>query len=224
MQCDETGTFHRSLVTELPRWDGDLKPLMEGNACNLLICGQRKVGKSYLTSRLLTKLAEQGLADLVILACGGGGPYSQPMSKYYDPRFCFREWPQELFDVLWRQQGDLIKEGRKRSVVIIIDDINMNSSAKDAIITCALRGRHRNISLIQLCISWTLAPKVYRRSVDAIFLFNLPLSSDKECLSREYSSFQSWENTYFLIENLEEHHCLVLVTLGGRVKMYDYLA
>ena len=197
---------------------------MEGNACNLLICGQRKVGKSYLTSRLLTKLAEQGLADLVILACGGSGPYSQPMSKYYDPRFCFREWPQELFDVLWRQQGDLIKQGRKRSVVIIIDDINMNSSAKDAIITCALRGRHRNISLIQLCISWTLAPKVYRRSVDAIFLFNLPLSSDKECLSREYSSFQSWENTYFLIEILEQHHCLVLVTLGGRVKMYDYLA
>ena len=146
------------------------------------------------------------------------------MNKYFDPRFCFREWPQELFDVLWRQQAELIAAGKRRSVVIIIDDINMNSSARDAIITCALRGRHRNISLIQLCISWTLAPKVYRRSVDAIFLFNLPLSSDKECLSREYSSFQSWENTYFLIENLGQHHCLVLITLGGRVKMYDYLA
>ena len=220
----ETGTFHRSLVTELPEWDADLRPLMSGNACNLLICGQRKVGKSYLTSKILTMLAEQNLADLVILACGGSGPYSEPMSKYYDPRFCFREWPEEMFKVLWRQQGELLAAGRKRSVVIIIDDINMNSSARDAIITCALRGRHRSISLIQLCISWTLAPKVYRRSVDAIFLFNLPLSSDKECLAREYSSFHSWENTYFLIENLDEHHCLVLVTIGGRVKMYDYIA
>ena len=220
----ETGTYHRSLVTDLPPWDGDLGPLMEGNACNLLICGQRKVGKSYLTSRLLKMFAEQGLADLVILACGGSGPYDKPMQKYYDPRFCFKEWPQDLFNVLWRQQGELIKAGRKRSVVIVVDDINMNSSARDAIITCALRGRHRNISLIQLCISWTLAPKVYRRSVDAIFLFNLPLSSDKECLSREYSSFHSWENTYFLIENLERHHCLVLITVGGRVKMYDYIA
>ena len=220
----ETGTFQRSLVTDLPTWDADLRPLMEGNACNLLICGQRKVGKSYLTSRLLTMLAEQGLADLVILACGGSGPYSKPMAKYFDPRFCFSEWPVDMFDVLWRQQGELIAAGRKRSVVIIIDDINMNSSARDAIITCDLRGRLRNISLIKLCISWTLAPKVYRRSVDAIFLFNLPLSSDKECLSREYSSFHSWENTYFLIENLEPHHCLVLVTIGGRVKMYDYIA
>ena len=220
----ETGTFHRSLVTDLPTWDGDLAPLMEGNACNLLIVGQRKVGKSYLTGRLLKALATQGLADLVILACGGSGPYSEPMKKYYDPRFVFREWPSELFNTLWRQQGELIAAGRHRSVVIIIDDINMNSTAREAIITCALRGRHRKISLIQLCISWTLAPKVYRRSVDAIFLFNLPLSSDKECLSREYSSFHSWENTYYLIENLESHHCLVLITVGGRVKMYDYLA
>ena len=146
------------------------------------------------------------------------------MTRYFDPRFCFREWPSELFDVLWRQQAELIKQGKKRSVVIVIDDINMNSTARDAIITCALRGRHRNISLIQLCISWTLAPKVYRRSVDAIFLFNLPLSSDKECLSREYSSYHSWENTYFLIENLENHHCLVLITTGGRVRMFDYIA
>ena len=90
---------------------------------------QRKVGKSYLTAKILTMLAEQNLADLVILACGGSGPYEAPMSKYYDPRFCFREWPEEMFNVLWRQQGELLAAGRKRSVVIIIDDINMNSSA-----------------------------------------------------------------------------------------------
>ena len=88
--------------------------------------------------------------DLVICMVGSAACNPQLeglLEKYWDERFFFSQWDFEMMAKLLRQQEELLGAGKKREVLIIIDDVILGSKAEDQIAHMAMRGRHFRISL-----------------------------------------------------------------------------
>ena len=110
-----------------------------------------------------------------------------------------------------KQQERLAK---KRSVLILIDDVVLSGPAQDQLCTLAMRGRHFGISLMMACVSYTTLPKRVRRS---FLVFSLPMKGDLKVLTWEYTN--NTRVAEFALRRLEDHQCLVLETLTKRQKL-----
>ena len=142
----------------------------------------------------------------------------QQMYENWDPRFFFSEWNLGLMDRLMKQQEDLKSRGINRHVLVLMDDVILNSKACDQVCHLSMRGRHFNISLMIAAVSYTTLPKRMRRSLDVLCVFSCPMHGDMKILTWEFA--QQVEMAQFALCNLEEHSCLVLETLQKRQKLF----
>ena len=132
------------------------------------------------------------------------------MERFWDPRFFFSEWDQELVNRLLAQQERLKKAGRDRQVCILVDDVILSSPAEEQLAHMALRGRHFNISLVMAAVSYTSLPKRVRRSLDILFCYSCTMQGDRKILMWEYAGNANMAG--FMLKNLGDHECLVLET------------
>ena len=146
----------------------------------------------------------------------------QQMFENWDPRFFFSEWDLELMARLMKQQEDLKSRGIERHVLILLDDVILNSKACDQVCHLSMRGRHFNISLMIAAVSYTTLPKRMRRSLDVLCVFSCPMHGDMKILTWEFA--QQVDMAQFALNNLEEHSCLVLETLQKRQKLFVWKA
>ena len=98
----------------------------------------------------------------------------------------------EFLQKLREQQETLKLKGTPRDVLLLFDDCDMTPEQHTELGT---RARHFRVSMFFSSVSYTSIPKSYRRSLDFLLLFSVPMSSDKKLLLQEYSrnpSFASW--------------------------------
>ena len=162
--------------------------------------------------------------DLVISFCGSYS-CSPELSKIFeeslDVRFMFDGFTVEFLETLRRQQEMLKAQGTPRNVLLLFDDCEMSSEQHTELGFFATRARHFNVSMFFCSVSYTSIPKSYRRSLDFLLLFSVPMSSDKKLLLQEYSRNPSFAN--WCINQLEPYHCLVLES-GFRQELFTYCA
>ena len=173
------------------------------------------MGKSTATADLLWRNASR--FDLVV--CFVGSAHCNPvlqalLERYWDARFFFSQWDECLISKLLFQQEKLEK---KRSILILVDDVVMGSKAQEQLATLAMRGRHFGISLFMCCVSYTTLPKRVRRSLDAVLVFSLPMTGDLKVLTWEYTT--NAQIASFALKRLQMHECLVLETLTRSQKL-----
>jgi len=182
-----------------------------------------------MCSHLLRKAANlpnSSRPDLVICCCGGSqADYIPIVREHWDDRFLFDRLPgpafmQQLFD----QQRALDATGARRNVLIIMDDAPVDKDTRNAIIEVGFRGRHYGVSLWILAISFVMAPKPLRRSLDClIILSGLPLQSDRKALTEDFCGGAP-QHALWALENLKTHQALVCILTKGRFNMYVYRA
>ena len=173
--------------------------------------GARRTGKSTAISHLLFQMSDQ--FDLVICFIGSAAcnpTIEAMMTQFWDPRFFFSAWNQDLIDTLLIQQENLKKSGKNRQICILVDDVILTSSAQEQLSHMALRGRHFNISLCMAAVSYTSLPKRVRRSLDILFCFSCSMHGDRKLLMWEYANNANMAS--FMLKNLGDHECLVLET------------
>ena len=164
--------------------------------------------------------------DLVICCCGGSqADYIPIVGKHWDKRFLFNRLPPpEFIDALFDQQKVLAEAGQTRNVLIIMDDAPVDAHVRNAITEVGYRGRHYNISVWILAISFVMCPKGLRRSLDAVFIMcGLPLASDRKCLTEDFCGCAP-EHALWALDNLKTHECLVCTLTKGKFNMYVHKA
>ena len=100
-------------MSVLPNWDP--QRLIERKPFNIALVGGRKQGKSTAQQDLIHRMSNE--FDLVICFIGSAAcnPFLEHLlSTYWDPRFFFSEWNDELVEKLLRQQEDLMVVGTRR--------------------------------------------------------------------------------------------------------------
>jgi len=213
----------------LSRWDQRLEPLISGGAGNLMLVGPRKSGKSVLCTTLLKQAAAlpQGTRPDLVICCSGGSQadYVPVIGQHWDKRFIFNRLPgPEFMDALFDQQRVLHDAGQKRNVLIIMDDAPVDKDVRHSITEVGYRGRHYNVSLWILAISFVMCPKGLRRSLDALFIMcGLPLASDRKCLTEDFCGCAP-EHALWALDNLKTHECLVCTLTKGKFRMYVHKA
>ena len=103
-----------------------------------------------------------GKFDLVLCMVGSAAcnPVLESLlSTYWDPRFFFSTWDQDMIDRLLQQQEDLLKEGKRREVLIILDDVILTSKAEDQLAHMTMRGRHFRISIMMCAVPRRRCPR-----------------------------------------------------------------
>jgi hypothetical protein len=164
--------------------------------------------------------------DLVLAFIGSAAcspVLEELMLQNWDPRFFFPKWNTELVDRLLEQQEGLKRRGVERHVMILMDDVVLDSKAADQIANCGMRGRHFNVSIMACAVSYTTLPKKFRRSLDALLVFSCPMTGDMQILTWEFSRRASMAR--YALESLEEHQCLVLETLQpGAQRLFSWRA
>jgi len=164
--------------------------------------------------------------DLVIAFIGSAAcspVLEELMAQNWDPRFFFSKWNTDLVDRLLEQQEGLKKRGIERHIMILMDDVVLDSKASDQIANCGMRGRHFNVSIMACAVSYTTLPKKFRRSLDALLVFSCPMTGDMQILTWEFSRRASMAR--YALESLEEHQCLVLETLQpGAQRLFSWRA
>ncbi len=165
--------------------------------------------------------------DLVICFIGSAAcnPFLEHLlSTYWDPRFFFSEWDDKLIQKLLVQQENLLKTGgRRREVLILVDDVILTSSADEQLAHMAMRGRHFRISLLMCAVSYTSLPKRMRRSLDVLMVYSCPMRGDMLILTSEYCQGNNGV-ARFMMNNLDDHQCLVLETLTKKQQLYTWKA
>jgi hypothetical protein len=185
--------------------------------------GGRRTGKSYMQAHLLNLYKKR--FDLIISFSGSEScspELTQLIQERFDERLIFSEWKQDVVDTLIKQQHALKKQGRTRHVLILVDDIILNSQADFSLANLAMRGRHFNVSLMMLSVSYTTIDKRIRRSLDCLFLFSVPMSGDLKVLTSEYT--RSPSVAQFCLSQMKEHTALIMETFGTSQKLYQYRA
>ena len=164
--------------------------------------------------------------DLVICFVGSAAcnPFLEHLlTENWDPRFFFSEWDPDLISKLLRQQEELLAAGIKREVLILSDDVILNSKADDQLAHLSMRGRHFRISLMMCAVSYTSLPKRMRRSLDCMLLFSVPMRGDLLLLTSEYCTNNARVARHVL-NQLRDHECLVLETLMKKQELFTWKA
>ena len=144
------------------------------------------------------------------------------LSTYWDPRFFFSTWDQDMIDRLLQQQEDLLQQGQRREVLIILDDVILSSKAEEQLAHMCMRGRHFRISIMMCAVSYTTLPKRARRSLDTLLVFSCPMKGDEQVLTWEYCHNASMAR--MSLSNLKEYECLVLETLQKKQSLFLWRA
>jgi len=205
----------------LPNWDPNR--LVSKIPFNLALIGGRRMGKSSAISDILMRMRDK--FDLIIAFIGSAScnPVLEEMMKqYWDERFFFPRWEEGLVETLLLQQENLKKQGLKRNILILMDDVVLTSDADEQLAHMAMRGRHFNISLAMCSVSYTSLPKRARRSLDCVLVFSLPMQSDLKVLTWEYT--QNAKMARFALSHLGDFECLVLETLQKKQKLFIWRA
>ena len=209
-------------MSVLPTWDPNR--LIARKPFVAALVGGRKQGKSTAQQDLLHRMANE--FDLVLAFVGSAAcnPFLEHLlTEHWDPRFFFPEWDEHLIGKLLLQQEELMKAGIPRRVLILCDDVILNSSADDQLAHMAMRGRHFSISLMMCAVSYTSLPKRMRRSLDVLLVYSIPMRGDMLVLTQEY--YQGNNNVArFMLNNLRDHEALVLETLTKRQQLYTWKA
>jgi hypothetical protein len=163
--------------------------------------------------------------DLVIGFVGSAAccPVLEAMMERHpkwDPRFFFDAWNQPLIDKLLAQQQALLKEGKERNVLILMDDVILTSKAADQLSHMCMRGRHFRVSVFMAAVSYTSISKRARRSLDYLLCFSCPMTGDRKVLSWEYASNSRAAD--FGLKNLGFGECVVFET--GKQELHNWKA
>ena len=161
--------------------------------------------------------------DLVIAFIGSAAcnpVLSHILEEHFDPRFFYPQWDQKLLDAVLNQQEKLGEN--KRSILLLVDDVIMNSKDQDQLAHLAMRGRHFGISIMMCAVSYTTLPKKARRSLDALLCFSMPMQGDMKIMTWEYAAKNSMAE--HVLRNLGEHQCLVLETLQKKQQLFIWKA
>jgi hypothetical protein len=164
--------------------------------------------------------------DLVICFIGSAAcnPFLEHLlTLHWDPRFFFSEWDDRLVEKLLTQQESLLKTGVRREVLILVDDVVLTSNADEQLAHMAMRGRHFRISLLMCSVSYTSLPKRMRRSLDVLMVYSCPMRGDLLILTQEYCQGNNGV-ARFMLNNLDDHQCLVLETLTKKQQLYTWKA
>ena len=197
------------------------RQLIESMPFVTMLIGSRKMGKSFLCNHFCRLISNQ--YGLIISFMGS--PMCNPtLASFVDPRFLFNQWQRTLMVKLEEQQLELIEEGRPRNVLILVDDIILDSDDQKSLEHLAMRGRHFKVSLMCLSVSWSQFPKNVRRACDFVFLFSLGCKSDRDLLLSEYSQNPSMANFMSSKCYQERHRCLVLSMNQARQEIFFYKA
>ena len=142
------------------------------------------MGKSTAQQDLIHRMKSE--FDLVI--CFIGSAACNPcleylLNEHWDPRFFFSEWDENLIDKLLRQQEELLAAGKTREVLLLVDDVILNSKADHQLAHMGMRGRHFRISLMMCAVSYTSLPKRMRRSLDVLMVYSVPMRGDMQVLT-----------------------------------------
>ena len=164
--------------------------------------------------------------DLVVCFVGSAAcnPFLEHLlSQNWDPRFFFSEWDEPLIQKLLRQQEELLRAGKRREVLLLVDDVVLNSRADEQLAHMGMRGRHFRISLMMCAVSYTSLPKRMRRSLDVLLIYSIPMRGDMLVLTQEYCQGNN-NVARFMLQNLKDHEALVLETLMKKQQLYTWKA
>ena len=125
---------------------------------------------------------------------------------------------------LEQQQLDLMAEGRKRHVLILVDDITMDYTDREQLAHLCIRGRHFYVSVMMLSVSYSNFHKSCRRSADIICLFSLGCQTDKELMTKEFAHQQHRCEFYMRQICEKEYTCAVLNLNEKKQTVYWYQA
>ena len=197
---------------------------MDRKPFNVALVGGRKMGKSTAQQDLLHRMSKE--FDLVVCFVGSAAcnPFLEHLlTQHWDPRFFFSEWDEGMIQKLLQQQEELMRAGKRREVLLLCDDVILNSKADDQLAHMAMRGRHFRISLMMCAVSYTSLPKRMRRSLDVLLLYSIPMRGDMLVMTQEYCQGNN-NVARFMLQNLKDHEALVLETLTKKQQLYTWKA
>lgn len=140
---------------------------------------------------------------------------------HWDPGFMFNNCSAEMLKTICDQQESLKTRGITRRVALLFDDVEFdNPESINYLGFTASRGRHYNISMFQVAVSYTLTNKNFRRSLDVLGIFSLPSLNDKQILLKEYS--RNPDLGSFAMDNLEKYECLIMETNTHKQELFKY--
>ena len=208
------GRFNKNASNLGPRATHKKNPLQSG------VDRRAPHGKEH---DLLQRMS--GKFDLVLCMVGSAAcnpVLEKLLSEFWDPRFFFSSWDQDMVDRLLQQQEDLLQQGQRREVLIILDDVILNSKAEEQLAHMTMRGRHFRISIMMCAVSYTSLPKRARRSLDTLLVFSCPMKGDEQVLTWEYCHNASMAR--MCLSNLKSFECLVLETLQKKQSLFCWRA
>ena len=209
----------------MQRWNPGV--LQELRPFVVIMVGNRRQGKSYLCNHLCRGLVRRRQFDLVISFMGSA--HCNPgLHEFLDTHgfaaFQFNKWDAALMERLEEQQLALIKEGRERHVLILVDDITMDYNDREQLSHLCIRGRHFYVSVMMLSVSYSNFHKSCRRSCDIICLFSLGCQTDKELMTKEFAHQQHRCEFYMRQVCEKEFTCAVLNLNEKKQIVYWYKA
>ena len=140
---------------------------------------------------------------------------------HWDPGFMFNSCNAEMLKTICNQQENLKTRGVTRRIAMLFDDVEFDNPESQAYLGfCASRGRHYNISMFNVSVSYTLINKNFRRSLDVLGIFSLPSLNDKQILLKEYS--RNPDLGSFAMDNLEKYECLIMETNSHKQELFKY--
>ena len=175
----------------------------------------------------MADLLSRQSSDFDLVLCMVGSAACNPvlealLKEHWDERFFFPEWDNELMTKLLEQQEMLLRSGRQREVLVLIDDVVLGSQAEDQLAHMCMRGRHFRVSVCMCAVSYTSLPKRARRSLDVLMVFSCPMKGDMQILTWEYC--QNQQMARFALSSLKEYQCLVLETLEKKQSLFVWRA
>ena len=139
----------------------------------------------------------------------------------FDARFMFDRFNVPFLRTLLEQQEEIKSSGRKRRVLLLFDDVETDSEESNYLGFLSTRHRHYDISMMYAAVRYSCVNKTYRASTDVLFLFNVPMYSDRKMLLLEHSSNKGL--AAFAMKSLEKHSCLVMES-GYKQKLFFFRA
>ena len=196
----------------LEKWDPT--DVLTKKSFIMTLLGNKRMGKSYFTAWFLEFLGSHNKFDLVVSFCGSvaANPDLQCiMSKYYDDRFMFPTFSVKFLRTLLEQQESIkSQQNRSRNVLLIIDDVEIESEAFNYLGFLATRHRHYSVSIINLSVRFSYVHKSVRSCSDYMVLFNIPTYSDRQMLLKEHAT--NPQLAKFCMGQLEKYQALIIAS------------
>ena len=211
----------------MEHWDH--RQLREYKPFVVLMVGNRRQGKSYLSNHLCRTLMTKNTREFDLVISFMGSAHCNPeLHAFLDSEgfgcFQFNKWDQGLMDRLEQQQIELMQQGRVRNVLILVDDITLDHNQKEQLAHLCVRGRHFHVSVMMLSVSYSNFHKSCRRSSDIICLFSMGCQSDRELMMKEFAHKQH-QCEFFMRQIVARDHTACIINLNEKQqKIYWYRA